>query len=180
MPPFPSVTRLVKHVKEVHLTKGVSKLIQPQDRSKNYVHSKRFTSGIQIGNNAGMSGSNTNTNNIGMITLQPMGNVGNHSSHSTSGNLMALSSQNPGVNQIQSMHAQQPPSMPNANAINAQQIGSTIATPYFSCKIFLKQFLNVFRLIYLLHILCTFRYFESTGGTIICNSTTTTTASATF
>uniref|UniRef100_A0A6E8VEF4 Polybromo-1 n=1 Tax=Anopheles coluzzii TaxID=1518534 RepID=A0A6E8VEF4_ANOCL len=132
MPPFPSVTRLVKHVKEVHLTKGVSKLIQPQDRSKNYVHSKRFTSGIQIGNNAGMSGSNTNTNNIGMITLQPMGNVGNHSSHSTSGNLMALSSQNPGVNQIQSMHAQQPPSMPNANGINAQQIGSTIATPYFS------------------------------------------------
>uniref|UniRef100_A0A182PR37 Polybromo-1 n=1 Tax=Anopheles epiroticus TaxID=199890 RepID=A0A182PR37_9DIPT len=136
MPPFPTVARLVKHVKEVHLTKGVSKLIQPQDRSKNYVQSKRCTSGMQ--NNAVINGSGAN--NMGIITLQPMGNVGNRSANGTNTSVMALSSQNTGVvsgnNQILPIHAQQPPSNPSTSGINGQQIGNAIAAPYFSCKLF--------------------------------------------
>ncbi|XP_052893042.1 protein polybromo-1 [Anopheles moucheti] len=137
MPPFPSVTRLVKHVKEVHLTKGVSKLIQPQDRSKNYVHSKR-PPGINTGNNApAVSMGNVNASNMGTITLQPMGNVGSHPLNGTNTNIMALSAQNAGGvvsgnNQMQPMHAQQSTSMATASGANAPQIGNSITAPYFS------------------------------------------------
>ncbi|XP_058823523.1 protein polybromo-1 isoform X2 [Topomyia yanbarensis] len=41
MPAFPHMQRLVKHVREVHLTKTVGKLVLPQDRSKNFVAAKR-------------------------------------------------------------------------------------------------------------------------------------------
>uniref|UniRef100_A0A182MT35 Polybromo-1 n=1 Tax=Anopheles culicifacies TaxID=139723 RepID=A0A182MT35_9DIPT len=138
MPPFPSVTRLVKHVKEVHLTKGVSKLIQLQDRSKNYVHSKRPASGVHGANNAPMGNThNVNSNNMGTITLQPMGNVGSHTLNGTNTNIMALSAhQNSagvsGNNQMQPMHAQQSTSMAAAGGSNPQQIGNSISAPYFS------------------------------------------------
>ncbi|KAK6643901.1 hypothetical protein RUM43_000166 [Polyplax serrata] len=39
-PPFPSLTRLARHVKEVHIMKSNGKVIQPSDRSKNYVPTK--------------------------------------------------------------------------------------------------------------------------------------------
>ncbi|XP_055636665.1 protein polybromo-1 isoform X2 [Toxorhynchites rutilus septentrionalis] len=41
MPPFPHMQRLVKHVREVHLTKTAAKPVQPQDRGKNFVAAKR-------------------------------------------------------------------------------------------------------------------------------------------
>ncbi|XP_058446489.1 protein polybromo-1 isoform X2 [Malaya genurostris] len=41
MPPFPHMQRLVKHVREVHLTKTPGKVVMPQDRSKNFVPAKR-------------------------------------------------------------------------------------------------------------------------------------------
>ncbi|XP_055539824.1 protein polybromo-1 isoform X1 [Wyeomyia smithii] len=41
MPPFPHMQRLVKHVREVHLTKTGGKVVLPQDRSKNFVAAKR-------------------------------------------------------------------------------------------------------------------------------------------
>ncbi|EEB13504.1 predicted protein [Pediculus humanus corporis] len=40
-PPFPSLTRLARHVKEVHIMKSNGKVIQPSERSKNYIPSKR-------------------------------------------------------------------------------------------------------------------------------------------
>lgn len=41
MPPFPHMQRLVKHVREVHLTKTVGKHVLPSDRSKNFMPAKR-------------------------------------------------------------------------------------------------------------------------------------------
>ncbi|XP_038122175.1 protein polybromo-1 isoform X2 [Culex quinquefasciatus] len=41
MPPFPHMQRLVKHVREVHLTKTPAKFVAPSDRSKNFVYAKR-------------------------------------------------------------------------------------------------------------------------------------------
>ncbi|XP_050071775.1 protein polybromo-1 [Anopheles maculipalpis] len=138
MPPFPTVARLVKHVKEVHLTKAVSKLVQLQDRSKNYVHSKRPAMGILVGNNAPVGNlTNINSSNMGTITLQPMGNVGNLSTNIGSSNIMGMSSQNSGgmaaTNQMQSMHALQPSVMCAATGLNAPQLGNSIAAaPYIS------------------------------------------------
>nr|XP_029731908.1 protein polybromo-1-like isoform X3 [Aedes albopictus] len=43
MPPFPHMQRLVKHVREVHLTKTAAKLVLPQDRSKNFTPAKRHS-----------------------------------------------------------------------------------------------------------------------------------------
>ncbi|XP_035918994.1 protein polybromo-1-like isoform X3 [Anopheles stephensi] len=138
MPPFPTVARLVKHVKEVHLTKGVSKLVQPQDRSKNYVISKRPATGIHIVNNAPVANmANINSNNMGTITLQPMGNVGSLSTNSGNANITGMSCQNTSVmtgsNPIQPLHALQPSSISAASGINASQLGNSIAAaPYFS------------------------------------------------
>ncbi|XP_053671633.1 protein polybromo-1 [Anopheles nili] len=133
MPPFPTIARLVKHVKEVHLTKSVSKSIQPQDRSKNYVLSKRPPSAL---NNPAAGTSNTNTNSVGMITLQPMGNIGNHSFNST--NALSVSTQNTGhasgCMQMQPMqHALQQQSMSTiGNGSGTPQASNSVATPYFS------------------------------------------------
>lgn len=41
MPPFPHMQRLVKHVREVHLTKTPGKMVTPSERSKNFVFAKR-------------------------------------------------------------------------------------------------------------------------------------------
>lgn len=40
-PPLPNIQRLVKHVREVHVVKAPGKIVQPQDRGKNYVSSTR-------------------------------------------------------------------------------------------------------------------------------------------
>lgn len=40
-PPLPNIQRLVKHVREVHVVKAPGKMVQPQDRGKNYVASTR-------------------------------------------------------------------------------------------------------------------------------------------
>ncbi|XP_074113520.1 protein polybromo isoform X2 [Cotesia typhae] len=40
VPPFPSVQRLARHVKEVHILKGNGRIIPPSERSKNYMASK--------------------------------------------------------------------------------------------------------------------------------------------
>jgi protein polybromo-1 len=40
-PPLPNIQRLVKHVREVHVVKAPGKIVQPQDRCKNYVASTR-------------------------------------------------------------------------------------------------------------------------------------------
>lgn len=40
-PPLPNIQRLVKHVREVHVVKAPGKIVQPQDRGKNYVASTR-------------------------------------------------------------------------------------------------------------------------------------------
>ncbi|XP_043276955.1 protein polybromo-1 isoform X2 [Venturia canescens] len=40
VPPFPSVQRLARHVKEVHILKGNGRIIPPSERSKNYMPSK--------------------------------------------------------------------------------------------------------------------------------------------
>uniref|UniRef100_A0AAG5D381 Polybromo-1 n=1 Tax=Anopheles atroparvus TaxID=41427 RepID=A0AAG5D381_ANOAO len=115
MPPFPSITRLVKHVKEVHLTKSTSKLVQPQDRGKNYVPSKRQPTIVQTATNIA-TGLNINSNNLianssAMITLQPM--VG-------------------GTNQLQPMHnvQQQMSAAPGSNATS--QSSNAIPSSYLS------------------------------------------------
>uniref|UniRef100_A0A1Q3F0Q7 Putative chromatin remodeling complex rsc subunit rsc1/polybromo n=1 Tax=Culex tarsalis TaxID=7177 RepID=A0A1Q3F0Q7_CULTA len=41
MPAFPHMQRLVKHVREVHLTKTPGKFVTPSERSKNFVPAKR-------------------------------------------------------------------------------------------------------------------------------------------
>ncbi|XP_049837847.1 protein polybromo-1 isoform X3 [Schistocerca gregaria] len=41
MPPFPSVLRLARHVKEIHLLKGNGRAVPLQERSKNFVPSRR-------------------------------------------------------------------------------------------------------------------------------------------
>ncbi|XP_055608504.1 protein polybromo-1 isoform X2 [Uranotaenia lowii] len=41
MPPFPTMPRLIKHIREVHLTKAIPKLVVSADRSKNCVTAKR-------------------------------------------------------------------------------------------------------------------------------------------
>ncbi|XP_008204836.3 protein polybromo-1 isoform X2 [Nasonia vitripennis] len=43
VPPFPSVQRLARHVKEVHILKSNGRAIPPADRSKNFVPSKGST-----------------------------------------------------------------------------------------------------------------------------------------
>lgn len=40
-PPLPNIQRLVKHVREVHVVKAPGKIVQPQDRGKNYIASTR-------------------------------------------------------------------------------------------------------------------------------------------
>lgn len=40
-PPLPNIQRLVKHVREVHVVKAPGKIVQPQDRGRNYVASTR-------------------------------------------------------------------------------------------------------------------------------------------
>lgn len=40
-PPLPNIQRLMKHVREVHVVKAPGKIVQPQDRGKNYVASTR-------------------------------------------------------------------------------------------------------------------------------------------
>ncbi|XP_043487082.1 protein polybromo-1 isoform X7 [Polistes fuscatus] len=40
VPPFPSVQRLARHVKEVHILKANGRIIPPSERSKNYMASK--------------------------------------------------------------------------------------------------------------------------------------------
>ncbi|GAB0097679.1 polybromo [Sergentomyia squamirostris] len=40
-PPFPHLQRLVKHVREVHINKAGGRIIQPADRSKHYMPSKK-------------------------------------------------------------------------------------------------------------------------------------------
>lgn len=40
-PPLPNIQRLVKHVREVHVIKAPGKIVQPQDRGRNYVSSTR-------------------------------------------------------------------------------------------------------------------------------------------
>ncbi|XP_032671562.1 protein polybromo-1 isoform X2 [Odontomachus brunneus] len=40
VPPFPSVQRLARHVKEVHILKSHGRIIPPSERSKNYMASK--------------------------------------------------------------------------------------------------------------------------------------------
>ncbi|XP_063981856.1 protein polybromo-1 isoform X1 [Diachasmimorpha longicaudata] len=40
VPPFPSVQRLARHVKEVHISKGNGRIIPPNERSKNFMASK--------------------------------------------------------------------------------------------------------------------------------------------
>uniref|UniRef100_A0A182Q1C5 Polybromo-1 n=1 Tax=Anopheles farauti TaxID=69004 RepID=A0A182Q1C5_9DIPT len=131
MPPFPTVARLVKHVKEVHLTKGVSKFVQLQDRSKNYVSSKR-PSVVPVGGNAPANLSSANASNSAMITLQPMNNIGNPAMNGASTNTMTMPSQNAGVAsnmQIQQMYPQQPSMSASASA---PQAGNSVTTPYFS------------------------------------------------
>lgn len=41
LPPLPNMQRLIKHVRDVHAIKGIGKIIQPHDRSKNYLSSTR-------------------------------------------------------------------------------------------------------------------------------------------
>ncbi|KFB53399.1 AGAP001099-PA-like protein [Anopheles sinensis] len=139
MPPFPSITRLVKHVKEVHLTKSTSKLVQPQDRSKNYVLSKRqpvmgqvaanSTSGMHIGSN------NAYPNNSAMITLQPMGNIQNLNVSSGGMNTMPVQSHNAlvggGTGQVQTMQQQQQMTSASGSG-TASQASNSIPSSYFS------------------------------------------------
>jgi protein polybromo-1 len=40
-PPLPNIQRLIKHVREVHVVKAPGKIVQPQDRGRNYVSSTR-------------------------------------------------------------------------------------------------------------------------------------------
>lgn len=40
-PPLPNIQRLVKHVREVHVVKAPGKIVQPQDRGRNYKSSTR-------------------------------------------------------------------------------------------------------------------------------------------
>lgn len=41
MPPFPTLARLARHVREVHINKGNGKVVPPNDRSKNFITSSR-------------------------------------------------------------------------------------------------------------------------------------------
>lgn len=40
-PPFPSISRLIRHCKEVHINKAVPKVVDPENRSRNYVPSSK-------------------------------------------------------------------------------------------------------------------------------------------
>ncbi|XP_058117196.1 protein polybromo-1 isoform X2 [Anopheles coustani] len=138
MPPFPSITRLVKHVKEVHLTKSTSKLVQPQDRSKNYVLSKRQSVMGQVATNntssMNISSNNAYTNNSAMITLQPMGNIQNLSVNSSGMNTMPVQSHNAlvgGTGQVQTMQQQQQMTAASGTGV-ASQPSNSIPSSYFS------------------------------------------------
>lgn len=46
VPPFPSVQRLARHVKEVHILKSNGRIIPPPDRSKNFIASSKGVAGV--------------------------------------------------------------------------------------------------------------------------------------
>ncbi|XP_014213289.1 protein polybromo-1 isoform X3 [Copidosoma floridanum] len=64
-PPFPSVQRLARHVKEVHILKSTGRAIPPSDRSKNYVPAKGSTTLAPMETET--SAAATQTNNVGAV-----------------------------------------------------------------------------------------------------------------
>lgn len=48
LPSLPNMGRLIKHVRDVHAVKGIGKIIQPNDRSKNYMSSTRKHMNIHL------------------------------------------------------------------------------------------------------------------------------------
>ncbi|XP_034942972.1 protein polybromo-1 isoform X2 [Chelonus insularis] len=60
VPPFPSVQRLARHVKEVHIVKGNGRIIPANERSKNYMPSKRPTA-ASMDNEASATATQTTT-----------------------------------------------------------------------------------------------------------------------
>ncbi|XP_065223085.1 protein polybromo-1 isoform X3 [Planococcus citri] len=47
-PPFPSLHRLIRHVKEVHILKSIGRVVPPNDRSKNVITCSRIPPTISI------------------------------------------------------------------------------------------------------------------------------------
>ncbi|XP_028520527.1 protein polybromo-1 isoform X2 [Apis cerana] len=68
VPPFPSVQRLARHVKEVHILKSNGRIIPPSERSKNYMASKGPT--VLPPMETETSAAATQTSNI-PVTKQP-------------------------------------------------------------------------------------------------------------
>lgn len=69
MQAFPSLLRLIKHVREVHLSKG-GKVIAPSDRSKNYTTRKHKISQSMQGNNQTMAVSTNQLSPRGAANFQ--------------------------------------------------------------------------------------------------------------
>uniref|UniRef100_A0A2M4A8V7 Putative chromatin remodeling complex rsc subunit rsc1/polybromo n=1 Tax=Anopheles triannulatus TaxID=58253 RepID=A0A2M4A8V7_9DIPT len=133
MPPFPHIARLAKHVKEVHLTKSVSKLVLPQDRSKNFVPSKRPPTQlctVQSTNSAHGS----NNNSPAMITLQPMNSMINSVNINIASIQSSQSVMMSGNSQLQSTQQQSTSATANLmpNTSLPSQPSSAIPPPYFS------------------------------------------------
>ncbi|KAH9526702.1 Protein polybromo-1 [Dermatophagoides farinae] len=62
--PFPSVQRLIRHCKEVHINKQIPKYVDPEKRSKNYVPSSKLAAAII---NQNSQGSIMQTGPLGVI-----------------------------------------------------------------------------------------------------------------
>lgn len=65
-PPLPNIQRLIKHVRDVHAIKGIGKIINPNDRSKNYLASTRKHL------SANLNPTNSNTSNFSFSQQQPV------------------------------------------------------------------------------------------------------------
>lgn len=48
VPPFPSVQRLARHVKEVHILKSNGRMIPPSERSRNFVAIKGASNSVPM------------------------------------------------------------------------------------------------------------------------------------
>ncbi|XP_058063027.1 protein polybromo-1 [Anopheles bellator] len=139
MPPFPHIVRLAKHVKEVHLTKSVSKLVLPHERSKNYVPSKRQPTQVQTAQSSSNSSLNfgSNSNNSAMITLQPMGtNMVNSSinsnniAQSAQNTMLSGNSQMQPMNNLQQYQQQSNSVVPSGSGTS--QANTSLPSSYFS------------------------------------------------
>jgi protein polybromo-1 len=64
---LPNIQRLIKHVRDVHAIKGIGKIVNPNDRSKNYMASTRKHLNIHL-NQPAPSTSNFNLSQQPVLT----------------------------------------------------------------------------------------------------------------